>query len=111
MFEYYFGDDLYAGWSYGRNFSFSFFLLNFFFFFSFKRHPASKLSQYIGYCSSQETNYFWAADSNSVQYSTLCPRPVCRIVVETLKETEQFDRFSIPVAFDRAVAMFLCTLT
>lgn len=31
--------------------------------------------------------------------------------METLKEAEEFDGFSTPAAFDRAVAMFLCSLT
>lgn len=48
--------------------------------------------------------------ASTQKYSTLCPGPVGQYVVETLKETGQFD-FSTPAAFDRAAAMFPCTLT
>lgn len=87
-------------WIHGRIFSLSCLILSF-----FTELPVFELSQYTvvqswndspPLCVLQIAPLIVFVSASTQTYSTPCPGPVCRYVVETLKETAHFDGFSAP---------------
>lgn len=102
-FLYYCGDG--CDWAYGTIYIYVFSIS--------KRPPVSSWAKVLLYFS-QETRSSWAAGSNSNSFCTWFQSDMLHSVdlLSKLRERQSsLMGFSIPVAFDCAEAMFLCTLT
>lgn len=80
------------------SFLFPSFFWTFFFFFSFKRHPASKLSQYIGYCCRLVRKQTIFGLQIATLYSTVhCVQDQCvELLLKLLKRQSSLIGFPFP---------------